>query len=448
MNDETKISPRSHAEAVALFRVQVIGELAARELSHGELAGALRALSQKRFRAPESEVTRSYGVSTLERWYHSYRKHGVKGVTPKARSDRGYGQMLSEEERKLLLQVRSEHRALSSKAIVRALVKQGGLRKDIISLNSLRRLYRAHALERLSKRHDGPGKSRKSWEAQRPGKIWHADVCHGPPLQEGGKNKALRVHGILDDNSRYITGICARHTEMEIDMLELMAQAVRRWGCPETLYVDNGSTYRGDTLALFCSRLDIKLLHAQPYDPQARGKMERFWRTLREGCLDHLPVGATLHDVQVRMLGFVERAYHIEAHSSLVGETPEQRWTGRAELRQTSEQELREALTVEVIRRVSKTGTLSIAGIDWELEKGYLAGRKVHVYRTLVDVAAAPWVEWDGKRLPLHRMDTRKNARRGRAPASQHRIDKVPFDPVEPLVNELVGRDPKKGGRS
>lgn len=448
MKNETKISPHSHAEAVALFRVQVIGELAARELSHGELADDLRALAQKKFRSPESKVTRSYGVSTLERWYHSYRKHGMVGLTPKARSDRGYGQMLSEEERKLLLEVRSEHRALSSKAIVRALVKRGQLRKDIISLNSLRRLYRAHGLERMSKRHDGPGKSRRRWEASHPGKIWHADVCHGPALVEEGKNKPLRVHGILDDNSRYITAIAARHTEMEIDMLELMTQAVRRWGCPETLYVDNGSTYRGETLALFCNRLGIKLLHAEPYDPQARGKMERFWRTLREGCLDHLSVDATLHDVQLRMLAFVDRAYHIEAHSSLVGESPEQRWTVRPQLRQVSEQELREALTVEVIRRVSKTGSLSIAGIDWELEKGFLAGRKVHVYRTLVDVKAAPWVEWDGKRLALSRMDTRKNAIRGRSPASQHRIDKVPFDPVGPLVDELVGRDPKKGNRS
>jgi hypothetical protein len=27
------------------------------------------------------------------------------------------------------------------------------------------------------------------------------------------------------------------------------------------------------------------LVHAKPYDAPARGKIERFWRTLREGCL-------------------------------------------------------------------------------------------------------------------------------------------------------------------
>lgn len=448
MKNETKLEPRDHAEAVALFRVKVIGELTARELSYGELAVALRELSQKNFRAPEAEVTRKYGVSTLERWYHGYRTRGLAGVTPKPRSDRGYGQNLTHTERKLLLEVRDANRSLSTKAIVRALTRRGLLRQDIISLNSLRRLYREHGLERQSKRYDGPGKSRRTWEAAHPGKVWHADVCHGPNLEVAGRKLALRVHGILDDNSRAIMAISARHTEMEMDMLQLMTNAIRRWGCPEALYVDNGSTYRGGSLAIYCNRLGIRLVHAEPYDPEARGKMERFWRTLRQECLDHLPTDATLHDVQVRLLATIDRAYHIEPHGSLLGQTPEQRWAERPQLRQVTESELLEALTIDVTRRVTKTGTLTIAGIEWELDKGYLAGKKVRVFRSLLDTEAAPWVQWDGKRLTLHRLDSRKNAQRSRPAASKHRIDKVPFDPVAPLVDELAGRDPKKGGRS
>lgn len=448
MTNETKLEPRDHTEAVAHFRVRVIGELTARELTHGELAASLRELSQRRFRPPESAVSRTYAVPTLERWYHGYRRHGLAGVTPKPRSDRGYGQELTAAERQLLLDIRREHPSMSTKVIVRALVKKGLLRQDVISLNSLRRLYRAHGLERRSKRYDGPGKSRRTWEAAHPGKVWHADVCHGPALESGDKRLPLRIHGILDDNSRHLMALSARHTELELDMLQLMTGAIRRWGCPEVLYVDNGSTYRGESLAIFCNRLGVKLVHAQPYDPEARGKMERFWRTLREGCLDHLPMGATLHDVQVRLLATIDRAYHIEPHSSLVGQTPEQRWAGRPPLRQVSEQELLEALTVDVVRRVSKTGTLMVAGIEWELERGFLAGKKVRVFRSLLDSEAAPWLEWDGKRLALHRLDSRKNGRGVRPLASKHAIDRTPFDPVAPLVDELVGRDPKKGERS
>jgi len=218
LSNETKLAPRDHAEAVALFRVKVIGELTARELSHGELAAALRELSQKRFRPPESDVSRSYAVPTLE---------------------------LTDSERGLLLDIRRDHRSMSTKVIVRALTRQGLLRENIISLNSLRRLYRAHGLERRSKRHDGPGKSRRTWEAAHPGKVWHADVCHGPRLEVAGKKLPLRVHGILDDNSRAVMAISARHTELEMDMLQLMTDAIRRWGCPEALYVGRVDNRRG-----------------------------------------------------------------------------------------------------------------------------------------------------------------------------------------------------------
>lgn len=93
-------------------------------------------------------------------------------------------------------------------------------------------------------------------------------------------------------------------------MIELLTAAVRTYGKPETLYLDNGSTYRSEALATMCCRLKISLKHAQPYDPKARGKMERFWRSLREGSLGFLGELTSLHEVQVRLLAFLDRHYH------------------------------------------------------------------------------------------------------------------------------------------
>ena len=56
---DNELKPRDHAEAVALFRAQVIGPLACRtDWTHGELAVALRALSAQPFRPPGSDRTR------------------------------------------------------------------------------------------------------------------------------------------------------------------------------------------------------------------------------------------------------------------------------------------------------------------------------------------------------------------------------------------------------
>src|SRR5690606_19835999 len=119
------------------------------------------------------------------------------------------------------------------------------------------------------------------WQAERPNALWHGDVCHGAPLRgPDGSSRPLRIHALLDDATRYVVALQAFASEREDDMLALLVGALRRHGPPRALYLDNGPTYRGTALRLVCERLGTTLVHAQPYDPAARGKMERFWRTL------------------------------------------------------------------------------------------------------------------------------------------------------------------------
>jgi hypothetical protein len=63
----------------------------------------------------------------------------------------------------------------------------------------------------------------------------------------------------------------------------------------------------------------VSLIHARPGDAQTRGKMERFWRTLRESCLDHLGAMTSLHDVQARLLVLLDEHYHRAPHGGLFG---------------------------------------------------------------------------------------------------------------------------------
>jgi transposase InsO family protein len=91
-----------------------------------------------------------------------------------------------------------------------------------------------------------------------------------------GKRKVpVRIHAVMDDKSRYVVALRVLDHEREVAMLDLMLEGLRLYGAPEILYLDNGSTYRGEALATACGRLSINLRHAAPYDPQARGKMER-----------------------------------------------------------------------------------------------------------------------------------------------------------------------------
>ena len=447
-----RLTPKDHAEAVALFRSEIVGALVRRELDRGELRALLRELAQERFRPPASPRTRSFSVPTLERWYYACRKGGLAALRPRPRSDRGRAQELTDAQRELLCDIRREHPSASVPLILRTLVADGRLQADAVSPATVRRLFVERGLDRVPLRDGAGAHTRLQWQAERPMALWHGDVCHGPALLVGCQRKPLRIHAMLDDASRYIVAIEAHHTELEADMLGLLVGALRRHGLPGALYLDNGATYSGELLRLGCARLGVALLHARPHDPRARGKMERFWRTLREGCLDHLGPVAALVDVNARLQAFVREHYHQAAHAALMGKSPQAVWDAAIATRPADaldESKLFEALTLRARRRVRRDNTISVDGAEWELDQGFLAGRVVTVGRSYVDRAAAPWVEYEGKHLVLHLVDPVRNSHRKRPPrrtppaADAAPRPPVPFDPVGALLARAADKEPK-----
>lgn len=445
------LGPKDHREAVALFRSQVIGWLVALVLQRGELKDELLRLSKMRFRPPGAVRTRTYSVPTLERWLYAYRRGGLEALKPKERADKGRAKGLTEEQRSLLLDIRREYPRASAPLILRTLAAVGCLEEGEVSASTIQRLFSEHGLDRISMREARAGKGRRRWQAEHPGELWHADVCHGPTLRQGDKRIPLRIHALLDDASRYIVAIEACSNEQQVEMLALLVKALRVHPKPATLYLDNGSTYRGHALETACGRLGIRLVHAQPRSPEARGKMERFWRTLREGCLDYIGKESSLHDVQVRLLAFLSQHYHVAPHASLMGQSPESAWQDRRpdeEPDTITDEKLREALIVRGRRRVRRDSTLSVAGTDWELDGAWLTGRIVTVARTFFDPTEAPWVEHEDKVFELRLVDPVANARKGRRklPKKPRGIDAVPFDPPRALLDRALGRT-RKGGK-
>ncbi len=441
------LRPKDHREEVALFRAQVLGPLLCRELSRGERLPILVLLSQQRYRPPRSRATRTYAVPTLERWFYAHRKGGLEALKPKERSDRGHAHRLDEPMRKLLLSIRREHPTVSAPVIIRTLELDGRLDEGLLGPATLRRLYAQNGLNAAAVRLMAGGKARRRWQADKAGALWHADVMHGPSIWVDGKPRRIRVHAILDDATRYIIRIEAQFTEREVYMLWLLADAVRAHGVPKALYLDNGSTYSGKQLAVVCGRMGTSLIHARPYDPQARGKMERFWRTLRQQCIDHMGKQHSLHDVNVRMWSYLDRHYHDAPHAGLLGRSPSRVYAEQRPETHVDKAVLREAFTVRDSRKVRKDGTIAVDGSTWELEQGFLAGRRVLLVRCLLDAPPKPWVEYDSKRFALHPLDPVKNARRPRIAATKPE-QKTPFDPAKAMLDRAVGKTPKKEKKS
>ena len=446
-----KLAPKDRAEATAIFRSQVIGPLITRDFtSHGDLATAIRLVAKEKHRPPGASVSRFFSEPTVERWYYRYKKAGLPALRSRRRSDTGHARELTDAQRDLLLEIRREHPTASAALILRTLELDGRVAKRSITVSTVRRLFGQHGLDRVARSAE-EGRVRLRWQSDRADGLWHADVCHGPAMSIGGRTVPLRIHAILDDHSRYVVAIQAATTEREVEMLALMVKAMRGLGRrPEALYLDNGATYTGDVLVTTCARLEIGLLHASPHDPQARGKMERFWRTLREGMLDHIGTPGNIHDVQVRLLAFLAKHYHVAPHASLMGKSPGEVYeTARRELRPITEAELGGALRVHGNRRVRQDGTVEVGGVTFESRAGFLAGRVVVVARTLLDPTTDPWIEHEGQRYVLGRVDAEENARRKKTGPRGNRPARgldVPFDPASVLLDALMRRGRKDLG--
>lgn len=443
------LSPKNHAERVGIFRNSVVGSLVVREFAHGQLRAELEALSRQRFRPPAADSTRCYAVPTLERWYYACKKGGPAALVPKARADKGHGRKLTTETRELLCDIRTENRSASVPLILSTLREEGLLPEaeadDATSPQVVRKLFAERGLQRISAKaaaNDDPQQGprmRLKWQAAHPGALWHGDVCHFA-IEADGCKKPVRIHGHLDDASRYIVGIEAFWTEREEDMLALFVDALRRHGPPDALYLDNGSTYRGDVLATACQRLGILLLHPKPHDPQARGKMERFWRTLRESLLVFCTGELSLQELNRRLRAFVQTRYHGAPHAGLLGRSPSSVYRAHTRTDDLDEAKLRKALEVRESRRVGQDNIVRVGGVAWELDQGFLAGKTVTIVRSMLTPSAPPLVELEGKLLPLHPVDPVHNAKRKRPalratePQNTAR-PRVTFNPAATLAN-------------
>lgn len=126
----------------------------------------------------------------------------IEGLVSRARGDRGRGRDLETQLHELLCDIRREHPSVSVKVILRTLRADGRMGSEVTAC-TVRRMLAERGLTRTAAVDSDGTKTRLRWQTERPGALWHGDVCHGPTLTLDGKRAPVRVHGLLDDASRY-----------------------------------------------------------------------------------------------------------------------------------------------------------------------------------------------------------------------------------------------------
>ena len=353
MNEEQK-------QQVAIFRFGVISDFVSpTRLGWGERARLLKQKCDRQWQIPFSHRTR-LSPATIRSWIRAYEKSGqrLESLYPHSRSDRGQARALDPETALALIGLRRE----MPTAPVQTLIRTAQQRRVVDAEQHLAEstVWRLLKREGLMERTEHEPMDRRRFEAQLPNDLWQSDVMHGPSVSVDGKNRKAYLIAFIDDMSRLVCHAQFYLSENLDSYLDALRQALLTRGLPRKLYVDNGPAFRSFHLHQITASLGIALIHSKPYQPQGKGKVERFFRTVRA---DFLPAvrAKTLTDLNLALDGWLRDVYHNREHSS-TGQTPLARYAAHCECVRAAPKDLSDHFRQQARRRVAKDRTVSLAG--------------------------------------------------------------------------------------
>jgi len=345
---------------VAVFRFGVIGDfVTGPQMSRAEKRRLMREKCVRKWQIPFSEKTR-IGKGTVRRWIRLYSKSNgdLKSLFPKDRSDQGKSRAMDDDTCSSLVELRLQ----IPEATVPHLIEQMKCRKLVtpgIVLNNST-VYRFLHQENLMTIAGGKPQDRRKFEAELPNDLWQSDVMHGPKVDVNGKMRKSYLIAIIDDHSRLIVYARFYLSETLASYLDVFENALARRGLPRKLYVDNGAAFRSKHLEYITASLGIALIHSKPYTPQGKGKIERWFKTVRSRFLAN-DTATTLAELNAAFDTWLDKDYNQRKHGS-TKQTPFDRFTSQIHCLRTSPANLKDYFRKVARRKVNKDRTIILNG--------------------------------------------------------------------------------------
>ena len=370
-DEADKKARMERARETGLFRYSLVQELTEPGLSLAERGWRAREMAGRVHEGPGGRrVTVSY--STLTRWRRLYESGGFDALVP---SPRQPAPRTPEEVLALAEALKREKPGRTAAQVRRILqVTSGWAPSD----RTLQRLFERLELGRTA---PGPEEQQQAFgrfECARPNETWIGDTLHGPVI--GGKKSYLFC--FIDDHSRAVMGARWSHHDDVVRMAAGFRPALQARGVPQRAYLDNGSPFVDAWLLRACAVLGIRLIHSRPGKPEGRGKVERFFRTVRDQFLVEVGDGTAVPDLaEMNRLfqAWTEAAYHRQVHSE-TGQAPAERWEKAtpAERAVPEPALLREAFLWSERRKADKTALVRMHGNVYQVD-AWLAGRTLEL---------------------------------------------------------------------
>ncbi|EQD54447.1 integrase catalytic subunit, partial [mine drainage metagenome] len=312
---------------------------------------------------------------TIDRWIRAYRAGGFEALAPIPRSTEPV------TDRRLLELAESLKREVPKRTAAQVAEIIGAAEG---SGPSSRTIQRHFARLGLNTRPDGsPPQAFGRFEAAAPLDLWTGDALHGPVIA----GRKTYLFAFIDDHSRALVGYRFGVSEDTLRLEAAFRSALAARGVPKCCYLDNGSAMVSKQLLRACASLGVRLVHSRPGRPQGRGKIERFFETVRIQFLVEIEARPpdTLAELNRLFSAWVETVYHRRIHGE-TGEAPIDRLLAAGPPVLPTMAALHEAFLWSEKRTVTKVATISMHSNVFEVDAA-LVGSRVEVVFDPFDLA-------------------------------------------------------------
>ena len=351
---------------------------------------------------------RKISLSTMKCWLRVFRRRGFNALKPKERSDVGRPKRLNDQLLKVIEVKCKAYPHFSAQRLFEELRDQQLLGDPPVHYNTLLRLVKTQGWLSVKPRTD----LRKAFEVDNVNDLWIGDFMHGPQVRLSNRSIKAILCAVIDDHSRLIVGQAFSASETIGALTPVLKEAFLNYGIPKRLYVDNGASFSSDLLAKSCALAGISLIHSKPYDSPSRGKIERFFRTVRERFLTGIQDGISLQELNQAFWFWLQDDYHHKLHGG-INDKPIDRYNAsvsRVEIRRLSKSELDEIFLIRHERIVNNDATISFKGALYEVPSAYIR-QKIELRHPVDDPQEIFLYDNDIRVGRIKLLDKKENAR-------------------------------------
>lgn len=397
---------QNEKQEIALMRYAAISPLISGVWDESaSLKQFFRDAASKTYDTPEG-MAKSFSAGTIERWYRIYLKEGFDGLMPQERSDSGKSRCLDDACTEFIRHMKENYPRMPAAAIYRQMLDNGLASKTTVSLSSVNRFINQVMLENNIPSHQ----DMRRYERPHINEVWCGDSSTGPRLLcDGGKRKTFII-ALIDDASRFITGIDVFFQDNFISLLTVLKSAVAKYGRPKVFNFDNGSAYKNRQMELLAARIGSSLNYCRPYTPTAKAKIERWFRTMKDQWMSALDMRdfTSLDQLRDSLYAFVN-VYNQTPHASLGGKSPADRFFSEPGLiRRLSQTEIDRSFLLEIERTVSADSVVVIGKTEYEVDCRF-AKQRIRL-RYSSDFKEVFIVEHDSTLTPVRLLNKQENA--------------------------------------